>query len=46
VGVGVTEHFNHNDLYHLVQMVALYFFYRGACVLRYSGSLSSGEDSY
>jgi hypothetical protein len=24
------RHFNHNDLYHLVQMVGLYCFYRGA----------------
>ena len=28
------RHFNHNDLYHLVQMGALYLFYRGARVLR------------
>jgi hypothetical protein len=32
IGFKGTEYFNHNDLYHLVQMVALYFFYRGACV--------------
>ena len=25
--------FNHNDLYHVVQIVALYFFYRGGCLL-------------
>lgn len=24
------EHFNHNDLYHLIQVVSLYLFYRGA----------------
>jgi hypothetical protein len=29
---------NHNDLYHLAQMVALYFLYRGTCVLKYSGN--------
>jgi len=28
------RHFNHNDLYHLVQMGALYLLYRGARVLR------------
>jgi hypothetical protein len=27
------RHFNHNDLYHLVQMVALYLFYRGGALL-------------
>lgn len=27
------EHFNHNDLYHVVQMVGLYFLYRGARLL-------------
>jgi hypothetical protein len=25
--------FNHNDLYHVIQMVALWCFFRGACVL-------------
>ena len=25
--------FNHNDLFHLIQMVALYMFYRGGAVL-------------
>lgn len=29
-GFGLAERFNHNDLYHVVQMVALYLFYRGA----------------
>ncbi|HEY9640878.1 MAG TPA: hypothetical protein V6C57_10370 [Coleofasciculaceae cyanobacterium] len=28
------QHFNHNDLYHLVQMVALYGFYRGATLTK------------
>ena len=28
------RHFNHNDLYHIVQMGALYLLYRGARVLR------------
>jgi hypothetical protein len=27
------QHFNQNDMYHLVQMVGLYCFYRGACIL-------------
>jgi hypothetical protein len=27
-----------SDLYHLAQMVALYFLYRGACILNYIGS--------
>jgi hypothetical protein len=29
-GWGLHEHFNHNDIYHLVQMVGIYFFYLGA----------------
>jgi hypothetical protein len=27
------QHFNQNDLYHVVQMVGLFFFYRGAVLL-------------
>jgi hypothetical protein len=27
------RHFNHNDLFHLIQMVALYLFYRGGAML-------------
>ncbi len=27
------QHFNHNDLYHVLQMVGLYFFYKGAVLL-------------
>ncbi len=30
-------HFNHNDLYHVVQMVATYVLYRGALLLRDRG---------
>lgn len=37
IGFKGTEYFNQNDLYHLLQMVALYFFYRGACVIKHSG---------
>jgi hypothetical protein len=32
-GWSIHEHFNHNDIYHLVQMVGIYFFYRGALSL-------------
>lgn len=28
-GVGLHAHFNHNDLYHVMQALALFFFYRG-----------------
>ncbi len=27
------RHFNHNDLYHVIQLVALYLFYRGGALL-------------
>ena len=33
IGIGFHEHFNHNDIYHLVQMAGIYFFYRGALSL-------------
>jgi hypothetical protein len=33
-GLTLSAHFNHNDLYHLVQMVALYGFYRGATLTK------------
>ncbi|MGM0594497.1 MAG: DUF6962 family protein [Pseudomonadota bacterium] len=29
-GFSLHEHFNYNDLYHVIQMVGLYFLYRGA----------------
>lgn len=29
-GYKLHKHFNHNDLYHVMQMVALYFFYLAA----------------
>jgi hypothetical protein len=29
-GFGLHRHFNHNDLYHLIQMVGLWLFWRGA----------------
>ena len=31
--VSLHRHFNHNDLYHLIQIVALYLFYRGGALL-------------
>jgi hypothetical protein len=32
--IGLHRHFNHNDLYHVIQMVGMYLFYRGALVLK------------
>jgi hypothetical protein len=32
-GWGLHTHFNHNDIYHLVQMAGLYCLYRGALKL-------------
>jgi hypothetical protein len=32
-GVQLHKHFNFNDMYHVVQMVAMYFFYRGGKIL-------------
>jgi hypothetical protein len=31
---GLHQHFNHNDIYHLIQIVGLYYFYRFALHLR------------
>ena len=31
--VSLHQHFNDNDVYHVVQMVGLYFFYKGAVLL-------------
>ncbi len=33
-GLDLHRHFNHNDLYHVVQMVGLYYLYRGALLLK------------
>lgn len=33
-GLTLHEHFNHNDLYHVIQMGAMYLLYRGARLLR------------
>jgi hypothetical protein len=32
-GIALHDHFNHNDLYHVIQMGGMYLFYRGACLL-------------
>jgi hypothetical protein len=32
-GFKLAKHFNHNDIYHVIQLVGLYFFYRGALLL-------------
>jgi hypothetical protein len=32
-GFKLARHFNHNDLYHVIQLVGLYFFYKGALLL-------------
>jgi hypothetical protein len=34
IGWPSLQHFNHNDLYHVVQMVGLYFLYRAAVFLQ------------
>ncbi len=31
--LSISAHFNHNDLYHLIQALALIGFYRGGCLL-------------
>jgi hypothetical protein len=31
--IALHQHFNHNDLYHVIQMGGMYLFYRGALVL-------------
>ncbi len=33
-GLGLHRHFNHNDLYHVVQMLATYLLFRGAWLLK------------
>ncbi|HPC73204.1 MAG TPA: hypothetical protein P5551_05180 [Syntrophales bacterium] len=33
-GLSLHRHFNHNDLYHVVQSVGLYYLYRGAMLLK------------
>ena len=32
-GFTLGRHFNHNDIYHVIQLIGLYFFYRGAILL-------------
>jgi hypothetical protein len=31
--VGWHRHFNHNDLFHVIQMIAVYLLYRGGTLL-------------
>ena len=33
-GFDLHRHFNHNDLYHVVQIAAMVIFYRGARLMR------------
>lgn len=33
-GIALHHHFNHNDLYHVIQMGGMYLFYRGARLLK------------
>ena len=33
-GFTMHEHFNHNDLYHVIQILAMYIIYRGVILLR------------
>jgi len=33
-GIALHQHFNHNDLYHVVQLLGLYLLYRGVAQLR------------
>lgn len=32
-GFKLARHFSHNDIYHVIQLIGLYFFYRGALLL-------------
>ncbi|HET6490665.1 MAG TPA: hypothetical protein VFG28_13000 [Syntrophales bacterium] len=32
-GFKLARHFNHNDIYHAIQLIGLYFFYKGALLL-------------
>jgi hypothetical protein len=41
-GRGLHEHFNHNDIYHVVQMAGLYCLYRGAAALHGLDSNTQG----
>lgn len=40
-GFSLHLHFNHNDLYHAVQLLGLYFLYRGASELNDQGSAAN-----
>ena len=42
-GIDLHVHFNHNDLYHVVQIAGLYLFYRGASVMRDFTAVDSSD---
>ena len=33
-GFTIHENFNHNDVYHIIQMIAVYLFFKGGCLLK------------
>lgn len=33
-GLALHEHFNHNDLYHVIQIAAMFFYYRGVATMQ------------
>lgn len=37
-GFSLHKHFNHNDLYHLIQLMGLFMFYKGASLFEDAGS--------
>jgi hypothetical protein len=34
-GFTIHKHFNHNDLYHVIQMVGIWYIYKGGMTLRF-----------
>jgi hypothetical protein len=42
-GFALHQHFNHNDLYHVIQMAGVYLLYRGGRLLRSGGGSFSRE---
>lgn len=41
MGIGLHRHFNHNDLYHIIQLVSLWMLYRGGLLVRNEGRARS-----
>ena len=37
-GISLHRHFNHNDLYHVVQIIGLYLLYRGVRLMQFRSS--------